>query len=269
MKKNKEINLSSLNKHRARLMVNYFFNRKYYIGSAILLGFLALLCGAGAIIFETEVLKDFGQRTLMHILLAVGFLFCTLFTILFIIKLFANFIDHTTLEAIIGRDRAKAMDGLFGHLAIENDSKQYIETPIELVSPEMYPGRNKTLYRYEKKAKKIYYSQTGYTWVLFGENNLFLYHVAVNHVNGFVGFEDACEVAYSDIVNVRTSVTREKTFEFLKMNLSLVDGHSLEITIRGRKIFLLNGQFDDSTYPITDSEALIVERIRKVIRSHK
>ena len=281
MAKAKQIRQKKFNRRRARLMIGYFFNSKAYILAAICFFLLAVGCGISAVFFKEQPRWHIGFGGLTIVFL--------LFVVLIAIRAFSGRINWATLEHVIENDRKRAYMGLFKHLAINNNRKEYIDDPLEIKSATMYPGRTRTLYRYEKKTGKLYYSQTSYTWVLFGENNLFVYNSLVNHINGYVGYEVASEVSYQDIVNVQSSVNRHGNLEFLLMTLTLLDGKELVITLRSTpnrgRVDYVEGDIArpekqdiysrrakdavGSTDALSEKEAFIIQKIRMNIREHK
>ena len=277
MKKDIDVKVKKLNKQRARLTVDYFFHRGRYAAYVILFMLFAIVFGVLAVV-------RVGYPT--HYIFSSVCLLLLLFAILTIVKVFSNQIDCVTLERLMAKDREVAYAGLFDHLAIVNDRSKYLAEPIELVVPQVYPGRTTLLYRYDKKSQKLYYSQTGYTWILFGESNLFTYNVSVNHIHGFVGYECADEISYSDVVNVQSRVEKENGIETLMVTLSLINSEKIDICLRRRatraekylnslpknerKALINSGaQFEGSTDALNDREKELIARIRLAIRNNK
>jgi hypothetical protein len=173
-------------------------------------------------------------------------------------------ITREELEAVIAHDRGIAYDGLFKNLAIENVRSRYQTDPIEVVCPEVYPRRKTIIYRYFKKDSKVYYSQIGYSWLLFGEKSLYYYHASVNHIYGYVGHEVSCEFDYKDIVSLQTDTTHENGVESLVLSISLVNGEVLDIALRTRP-----NRVYGSTHQLSEKEAQVISTIRNVVRNSK
>lgn len=249
-----KINTKRLLKKREKLMFNFFFKVK---SKVIFLFLLGMVCfGVGAY-FALD-------RVVVHYVLGSLTALCFLLALLSLLRIFNGNITHEELEAIISHDRQIAYEGLFKNLAIRDEKSDYIEAPLEVVCPDLYPGRNTIIYRYIKKRDKVYYSQTGYNWLLFGKDTLFHYTASINHIYGFVGYEVAEEVRYQDIVNVKTVISKEGNCERLTLKISLINGEEVSVVLRN-----LPNQLDSSTRQLSDAEASVVNTVRRCIRNNK
>lgn len=194
-----------ISQNRPRIMLKYFFRNKGFIYSGLILLLIAV-----ALLLVALLVKDMDDKIRLGLYIGAGVV--ALLALLEIIISSAKKPNFQDIEYLIGADRELAYSGLFDHLALTNHRGDYIDEPIELVRPELYPGRNTTLYRYDKKSKKIYFSQTGYNWLMFGKKSFGMYHVIVNHILGLVGYESADEIGYSDIVDVKTETVVEEAY---------------------------------------------------------
>lgn len=255
-----KINEKSIYKKREKLLLNFFFNVK----SRIAIIFFVLFAAALAATFLTREFGSDNGLKIAHICLGSLSILLLLLFILSLLHVFNGNITYEELEQIIKNDREIAYSGLFQGLAIKNSKSDYLEAPIEVISPELYPGRNTIVYRYIKETNKVYYSQSGYSWLLFGEKRLFHYHASVNHIYGYVGFEVAQEISYSDIVNVKSEVVRQNKLETLTISLSLINGEVINIVLRA-----IPGLEVGSTHRLSELETKIITTIRQVIRDNK
>lgn len=255
----KRTNEEYFKKHREKLMLNFFFNKRSIV-LVIILALLTIGLGFGAYYFAD---------TLIHYIFGFATAIALLFFILGTVRVFNSQIDEVVVEGAISDARNIAYQDLYKTLAINNRKDEYIEDPLEFINPDLYPGRNTILYRFVRKSGKVYYSQTRYDWILFGEKNLFHYGSSINHIYGFVGFEVADEVAYTDIVNVKTTVKRiTKNFHVydqLVLNISLVDAREIEVIIRNRVVKKDHG----STLRIDALEEQVLKKLRLAIRNNK
>lgn len=249
-----KVNTTKLLKRREKLMFNFFFKVKSKAAILFFLGMVVL--GVGAY-FTLE-------NKLIHYILGSLTALCLLCGLLSLLHVFNGNISIAELEEIIKHDRQIAYDGLFKNLAIRDNKADFIESPLEVVCPDLYPGRNTIVYRYMKKNNKVYYSQTGYNWLLFGKDSLFHYTASVNHIYGYVGYEVAEEVRYTDVVNVKTVVSKENNCERLTLYLSLVNGTEVKLILRN-----LPNQLENSTRQLSDVEANLINTVRRCIRNNK
>lgn len=258
----KRVRTDKLLKRRAKLILDYFFNVKgkllaiFSVTLIVLLAFSVLTCSQNFAVLANETI---------HYILGSLAIFNLLLILLTVLKVFSSKIDYEELEQIFETDRKVAKEELFKVMALKNDRKDYINDPIEIICPENYPGRNTIVYRYEPAIKKVFYSQTGYLWLLFGAKTFYYYHVSINHVYGMVGFESGVEVNYKDIVSVKTETKRSNKVESLVMSLGLINGETLEIVIRNAPSKLDDG----STKRLSESEEKIVKLLREIIRNNK
>jgi hypothetical protein len=250
------VNEKKLLKKRSNKMLDFFF--KVYSKSIIVtLLLLGIAIGATYLVMDKELV------TLHCILGRVSVFFFVIF-LLSILRLFNNKLSYDDVEAMMAIDRNVAYNGLFQNLAIKNQKSEYVAEPIEITTPEVYPGRKTIVYRYVKKRSRVYYSQTGYTWLFFGEERLFYYHASINHIYGFVGYEVASEVEYKNIVHVKTESTYSRGAECITMTLSLVNGETIKINLRTRPTNMY-----ESSHALTELEEKVLTSIRKVIRDNK
>lgn len=249
-----KINTKKLFKKREKLMFNFFFKIKSKVIVVFILGLIG--CGVGSYFSVGNALVHYilGSLTALFFLLIV----------LCILGVFRSNLNAKEVEEIIKHDRQIAYDGLFKNLAIRDEKSDYIESPLEIVCPDLYPGRNTIIYRYIKKYDKVYYSQTGYNWLLFGKEALFHYTASINHIYGYVGYEVAEEVRYKDIVNVKTIVTKENNCEKLTLYVTLINGEEMKVVLRN-----LPNQLGNSTRQLSDVEASLITTVRKCIRNNR
>lgn len=249
-----KVNKKRLLKKRVKLMFNFFFR----VRSKLIALFLLLLVGCGVASYYTlenlTMHYVFGSLTALFLLL----------TLLCILRIFNGNLTYQEVEEIIKHDRQIAYDGLFKNLAIRDNKADYVSTPVEVISPELYPGRNTIIYRYIKKPNKIYYSQSSYNWLLFGKDTLFHYRASINHIYGLVGYEVAEEIKYSDIVNIKTTVGKTNNTETLTLSLGITNGDNIDIMLRN-----IPNQMFDETRQLSDAEANIVNTVRKAVRENK
>lgn len=250
-----QVNEKKLLKKRCKRMLEFFFK----IGSKSALIALVILLAAASWTFYAMSIKN----VWLHYVLGSVSVFAFVIFLLSILRVFNNKLTPDDLEAVIAIDRRAALNGLFQNFAIKNSKNEYICDPIEITSPEVYPGRKTIVYRFIKKRNKVYYSQTGYSWLFFGKERLFYYHASINHVHGFVGHEIASEVSYKNIVHVRSESTFEKGQERITVYLSLVNGEIISIVLRSRptKVY-------ESSHELTEVEEKILTSIRTNIREN-
>ena len=251
-----QMNLEKILKNRSKRMLDFFFRTKCL--SVLIMATLLVI--AGVICYISYNPED----TLPHLIVGGATILIFLLLLLSILRLFNNNLTREEVDAVIAHDRQIAFDGLFQNLSIENIKSRYQVEPLELVCPEVYPGRKTICYRYFKKDSKVYYSQVGYTWLFFGEKSLYYYHASVNHVYGFIGYEVSTEFDYKDIVTVQTSVKHYHGVERFMLTLTLVNGESVNIALRTRPNF-----FYGSTHSLSEKEASVLSTIRQVIRKSK
>ena len=249
-----KVNKTRLFKKRVKLMFNFFFRVK----SKLILLFLVLLAGCAVGSYFT--VENLTAHYILGSLTALFFLL----TLLCLLRIFNGNLTYQEVEEIIRHDRKIAYDGLFKNLAIRDNKADYVSTPVEVVSPELYPGRNTIVYRYVKKVNKIYYSQSSYNWLLFGKETLFHYRASINHIYGLVGYELAEEIKYSDIVNVKTIVGKTNNTETLTLSLGVSNGDNIDILLRN-----IPNQMSDQTRQLSEAEAGIINTVRKAIRENK
>ena len=251
-----QINLQKILKKRTKLLLDFFFRVK---GWSILICFILL--GISSYVSYYTLSNENG---LVHLIAGCVTALVFLAFLLAILRLFEKNITREELEAVIANDRGIAYNQLFKNLSIENIKSRYQTNPIEIVCPEIYPGRKTIVYRYFKNDSRVYYSQIGYSWLFFGEKSLDYYHSSVNHIHGFIGHEVSCEFDYKDIVSISTSTTHKNDVEALVLTLSLVNGETLDIALRTRpnKVY-------GSTHELSEKEASILSTIRGVIRKSK
>lgn len=250
------ININKILKKRTKLLLRFFFRVHCY---SVLLFFLIL----GISVFVSY--KTIGNANpMIHLISGSVTAIAFLLFLLSVLRLFNGNITREELEAVIAHDRGIAYDGLFKNLAIENVRSRYQTDPIEVVCPEVYPRRKTIIYRYFKKDSKVYYSQIGYSWLLFGEKSLYYYHASVNHIYGYVGHEVSCEFDYKDIVSIQTDTTHENGVESLLLSISLVNGEVLDIALRTRP-----NRVYGSTHQLSEKEAQVISTIRNIVRNSK
>lgn len=250
-----QVNEKKLLKKRSKKVLEFFFKIK---SKSIVITLFVLLAFVSSSAFTAN--KD--HLTIHYILGSLSIVAFVIF-LLAILRAFNNKLTADELEEIFAMDRQTAFDGLFKNFAINNNKEEYIGAPIELTCPEVYPGRKTIVYRYDKKRSRVYYSQTGYSWLFFGPKRLFYYHVSINHVYGFVGYEVASEVDYKNIVHVKSESTFHKGQERITLYLSLVNGDVINVVLRSRptKVY-------ESSHELSELEELILGSIRKNIREN-
>lgn len=250
------VNLEKIFKKRSKLLLRFFF-KTHYLN---VIFFAILFVGAGLAAFFTRG----NENLLLHYILGGVAILLFLFLLLSILRLFNGNLKREEVDAIYAHDRQIAYDGLFKNLVIENSKSKYQAEPFEIVCPELYPRRNKILYRYFKEDGKVYYTHVGYSWLFFGEKSLYYYHSTVNHVHGYVGYDVSCEFDYKDIVSISTVTDHKNNVETFVLTITLVNGESLDIALRTRpnKIYT-------STHALNEKEAAVVATIRNVIRNSK
>ena len=249
-----EMKLEKILGKRVKLLLNFFFKVRSW-GVVVCLILMVL---AGIASYFT--LPYGWVHTLCGCLTALFFL---LF-LLALLRLFNSNITQEEAEAVFAYDRKVVYDELFRNLSLEKNRSNYQAEPIELIVPEEYPRINTIVYRFFPKTGKLFYSQIKYSWILFGEKSMHYYHASVNHIHGYTGYEGSYEFDYKDIVSVKTLVTHENNVEKLILTLSLVNGETLDITLRS----VVNKVYE-STHKLSEKEALILSTIRKVIRGSK
>lgn len=255
--------IEKLKKRRSKLLLNYFFNVKGK--AAIILLFLFIIAGAFAFLTSSSSPVESMINSKTHLYLGSGVIFLFLLFLLALLNVFTNRITcDEEVEALLNIDKKAAFDEMFSNFALKNDQKEFICNPIEITYPEVYPGRNTIVYRYSKESKKVYYSQVGFNWLMFGQKTFYYYHMAVNHIYGYVGYGVAEEVNYKDIVSVKTVTTRRSKFEKVTLFLSLKSGEKIEIVLRNRPT-----KSEGSTENLNEQEKLVLGIIRKTIREQK
>lgn len=250
------VNLEKIFKKRSKLLLRFFFKKNCKNVILFSLLFVALLVGA--------ILTKAFNPIFVHYILGGLTILAFLFLLLSILRLFNGNLTREEVDAIFAHDRKIAYDGLFKNLVIENVKTKYQADPLEIVCPELYPRRNKILYRFFEKDGKVYYTHVGYSWLFFGEKSLYYYHSVVNHVHGYVGYDVSYEFDYKDIVTIQTVTDHQNDVETFVLTVSLVNGETLDIALRTRpnKIYT-------STHTLSDKEAQVVSTIRGVIRNSK
>lgn len=248
------VNLKKVLKKRTKLLLNFFFRVKCL---SVLVFFILLVIG---IIVSAVTLDNSTAHLISGCVTALIFV---LF-LLSILRLFNKNITREEVEAVIAHDRGIVYDELFKNLAIEKLKSKYQAEPLEIICPEVYPKMNTIIYRYFRKDNKIYYSQIGYSWLLFGEKSMYYYHASVNHIYGYTGYEVSYEFDYKDIVSIKTAINHENHVETLILTLSLTNGETLNIALRTRP-----NKFYESTHKLSEKEALVISTIRNVIRNSK
>lgn len=250
------VNLDKIFNKRSKLLLRFFFKTQCL--SVLIFGliFAGLLTGA---LVTINV-----ENALIHYILGGAAVLGFLLFLLSILGLFNGNLKREEVDAIYAHDRSIAYEGLFKNLVIENAKSKYQADPVEVVCPQLYPGRNKILYRYFKEDGKVYYTHVGYSWLFFGEKSLYYYHSVVNHIHGFVGFDESYEFDYKDIVGIKTETNHQNNIETFVLTISLVNGETLDIALRTRpnKIYT-------STHKLSEKEELILSRVRNVIRNSK
>ena len=93
---------------------------------------------------------------------------------------------------------------------------------------------------------------------------MYYYHSTVNHIHGFVGYDQSYEFDYEDVVSIQTVTSHDNHVEKFVLTISLTNGETLNIALRTRpnKIYA-------STHVLSNKEAEVVARIRSVIRNSK
>lgn len=250
-----QVNEKKLLKKRSKRMLEFFFKVR---SKSVLITLILLLAAASWTSYAIYV-----ENIQLHYVLGSVSIFTFILFLLAILRVFNNKLTCDDLEAIISIDRRTAFGGLFKNFAIKNSKNEYISDPIEITCPEVYPGRKTIVYRFIKKRNKVYYSQTGYSWLFFGQDRLFYYHASINHIYGFVGHEVASEVLYKNIVHVRSESTFIKGQERITIYLSLVNGEVIDIVLRSRptKVY-------ESSHDLTSVEEKILTSIRTNIRQN-
>ena len=250
-----QVNEKKLLKKRSKRMLEFFFKVR---SKSVVITLLILA------IFASVTYYAIGKEmlTLHYVLGSFSILAFVLF-LLSILRVFNNKLTCEDLDAIIAVDRSTAFGGLFKNFAIKNAKSEYIADPIEITCPEVYPGRKTIVYRFIKKRSKVYYSQTGYSWLFFGQDRLFYYHASINHIYGYVGHEIASEVEYKNIVHVRSESTYVKGQERITVYLSLVNGEVLEIVLRTRPTKVYK-----SSHDLSPVEEQILTSIRTHLRNN-
>ena len=248
-----QVNEKKLLKKRSKRMLEFFFKIR---SKSVLVALVLLLAAASWSYYMVHI-----QNLKLHYVAGSVSIFTFILFLLSILRVFNNKLTCEDLESIIESDRRTALNGLFKNFAIKNSKSEYISDPIEITSPEVYPGRRTIVYRYIKKRDKVYYSQTGYSWLFFGQDRLFYYHASINHVHGFVGHEIASEVLYKNIVHVRSESTFVKGEERITLYLSLVNGEVIDIVLRSRptKVY-------ESSHELSKVEEKILTSIRTNLR---
>ena len=250
-----QVNRKKLYKKRWRKMLYFFFKVK----SVSVFVTLVLLIGVLLAAYFTK-----GNNLAVHVILGSVSILAFLIFLLAILRAFNNKLTCAEMDVIIADSRKKAYDGLFVNFAVNNSKKEFIAEPIELTCPEVFPGRKTIVYRHFKKTGKVYYSQMGYTWLLFGPNRLFYYHASVNYIYDLLGYETATEVSYKDIVSVKTETTYRNNTEMVTLYLSLTNGEVIDIKLRTRPSKLYT-----STHELNETEVKVLSTIRKIIRENK
>ena len=250
-----QVNEKKLLKKRSRRMLEFFFKIR---SKSVVVASVLLLLATGFTCYAIDK-----NNVKVHYFLGSFSVFAFVLFLLSLLRVFNNKLTLDDLEEIISIDRRTAFGGLFKNFAIKNSKNDYVADPIELTCPEVYPGRKTIVYRFVKKRNKVYYSQTGYSWLFFGKDRLFYYHASINHIYGFVGHEIASEVAYKNIVHVRSESTFSKGQERITLHLSLVNGEVLDIVLRSRPIKVY-----ESSHELTSLEEKILTSIRTNIREH-
>lgn len=255
--------IEKLKKRRSKLLLNYFFKVKSKVAAILFVLFLAV--GTYAFLTSNSSPVEDMIDSDIHLYTGSGTLFLFLLFLLALLNVFTNRITcDEEVEALLNIDKKAAFDEMFSNFAIKNDQKEFICNPVEITYPELYPGRNTIVYRYSKKSKKVYYSQVGFNWLMFGEKTFYYYHMSVNHIYGYVGYGVAEEVNYKDIVSVKTVTTRTGKFEKVTLFLSLKSGDKIEIILRNRPT-----KSEGSTENLNEQEKLVLGMIRKTIREQK
>lgn len=248
-----QVNEKKLLKKRSKRMLEFFFKIR---SKSVIIALVLLLAAVAATYYAIHI-----KNVNLHYVLGSVSIFVFVLFLLSILRVFNNKLTCDDLEAIIDIDRRTALNGLFKNFAIKNSKSEYISDPIEITCPEVYPGRKTIVYRFIKKRNKVYYSQTGYSWLFFGQDRLFYYHASINHVHGFVGYEVASEVLYENIVHVRSESTFIRGQERITLYLSLVNGEVIDVVLRSRptKIY-------ESSHELTPVEEKILTSIRTNLR---
>ena len=242
---------------KSQLLVDYFFNIR---GKAILVFTILLLVSVAlAYLFKGVI-----DNRIMHFVFGSLSILLLLILLLVILKVFSKRYSAKEVEESIANDRKLAFMGAFDNLAIKNQKCDYVTEPLEVIAPQNYPGKKDILYRYDKKAKKLFYSQTGYNWIFFGKDSLFLYQVIINHIHSYIGYEVASEVQYKDIVEVKTITSKEGKFQTLKMILTLVNGDSISVQLRNNLL-----KIEGSTLNLSELEKKVVNKVRTTIREQR
>lgn len=249
-----EIKMEKILKKRVKLLLNFFFKVKHW---SVLIFFILLVGGCVASYFTLS-------NTIVHYICGCASALVFLFFLFSLLRLFNNNITREEAEAVFALDRQVVYDELFKSLSIEKLRSKYQAEPIELICPEEYPRINTIIYRYFNKINKVYYSQVGYSWLLFGEKSMYYYHASVNHVYGYTGYEVSHEFDYKDIVSIKTAVTHEHNVEKFVLTLSLTNGEILDIPLR-----TIPNNVYESTHKLSEKEVQILSTIRQVIRNSK
>ena len=228
----------------------------------VLLGILVTFLLMAAVLIASYLTR--GNDLTVHVILGSVSILAFLIFLLAILRAFNNRLTCQEMDVIIADSRKKAYDGLFVNFGLNNSKKEFIADPIELTCPEVFPGRKTIVYRHFKKTGKVYYSQVGYTWLLFGPKTLYYYHSSVNYIYNLLGYETATEVDYKDIVNVTTKTTHNNNVEMVTLYLSLNNGEVIDIKLRTRPSRLYT-----STHALNETEVKVLNTIRKTIRENK
>lgn len=250
-----ELKSKKLLSKRTKLLYNYFLKARSF---AII--FFAVLL----LIFVGVTYLTSGGNLIVHLVFGGVSILVFLLFLLSLLRVFNRNIKTEELEYIIKVDREAAYSNVFKNLDIENIKSKYQADPLEIICPEVYPGRKSIAYRYNKKNRKVYYSQVGYSWLFFGEKSLYYYHISVNHIHGYVGHEVSTEFDYSDVVSIHTETTHKGHVERLTLKLTLINGETFAINLRN----LPNRDYG-STHKLSDREAEIITTIRNIVRNAK
>ena len=250
-----ELKTKKLLKKRTKLLYNYFLKASSLTFVFFLVVFLGTLVG-------TYFTKN--SQLLVHLIVGGVSILAFLLVLLSLLRLSNKKIKREELEEIMKVDREVAYKNVFRSLDIENARGKYQTDPFEIVCPEIYPGRKTIAYRYDKKAKKVYYSQVGYSWLFFGEKSLYYYHASVNHIHGYVGHESTTEFDYTDVVSIHTETTHTNGVEKLDLKLTLINGEVFNINLRS-----IPSKEYGSTHKLSDKEAEIISTVRSIIRKSK
>lgn len=245
-----------IKRRRPRLMLAFFLNKK----SLLVWSIIAIILGIAAIVAAFVIPKV--PAILKYVLIGVGALLCLLGILGIVLPILAK-PSVEKIDLLYEEDYKSAFNDVFDYLAINNNRADFLLEPIELTCPELHPGSNSILYRYHKKAGKVYYSQTGYTWILFGKDGLFTYHTIINHVYGNVCFEEAHEIGYCDVVDIKTETSFERGMEILKLELTLINGQTICFNLR------YSACKENTSNKLNEVEKDLISTIRRTIRDNK